>query len=212
MFQDRVSAGRRLARALEKFQGEDLLILGIPRGGVLVAAEVAQALGAPLDLIIPRKIGAPGNEELAIGAVAGEGQVIINSGLVASLGVSEEYIKERVEKEIDEIKRRRRRYLGDATTPNVGKKVVLIVDDGLATGYTALAAIEAVKALNPRRTVLAVPVAPPETAARLAGEVDELICLSTPDPFFAVGQFYSEFHQVTDEEVVSRLRELKAAS
>jgi predicted phosphoribosyltransferase len=201
-----------LALALQKFQGEDLLILAIPRGGVVVASEVARALGAPLDLIMPRKIGAPGNEELAIGAVAGDGQVILNSALVASLGVSQEYIDERVKKEVEEIQRRRRRYLGDATGPNVGNKVVLIVDDGLATGYTALAAIKAVKMLKPRRTVLAVPVAPPETVGRLEGEVDELICLSTPEPFFAVGQFYSEFHQVTDEEVVSTLRELKAAS
>lgn len=212
MFQDRVSAGRRLALALEKFQGEDLVVLAIPRGGVVVASEVARALGAPLDLIMPRKLGAPGNEELAIGAVAGDGQVILNSGLVASLGVSQDYIEERVKKEVREIARRRRLYLGDATEPNVGNKVVLIVDDGLATGYTALAAVKAVKMLGPRRTVLAVPVAPSETVARLEGEVDELICLSTPEPFFAVGQFYSEFHQVTDEEVVSTLRELKASA
>ncbi|MDP1808622.1 MAG: phosphoribosyltransferase family protein [Actinomycetota bacterium] len=212
MFQNRVSAGRQLAVALDGFRGENLLVLGIPRGGVLVAAEVAQALGAPLDLIIPRKIGAPGNEELAIGAVAGEGRAIINSGLVASLGVPEEYIKEQVKKAIDEIDRRRRRYIGDENAPDVGNKVVLLVDDGLATGYTALAAAKAVRMLGPRRIVLAVPVAPADAAARFEGVVDEFICLSTPEPFFAVGQFYSEFHQVTDEEVVSRLRELRAAS
>lgn len=212
LFQNRISAGRQLAAALDGFRGEDLLVLGIPRGGVVVAAEVAEALGAPLDLIIPRKIGAPGNEELAIGAVAGEGRVIINSGLVASLGVPEEYIKEQAAAATDEIQRRRHRYAGDEKGPDVGNKVVLVVDDGLATGYTALAAVEAVRALGPRRIVLAVPVAPADAAARFKGVVDEFICLSTPDPFFAVGQFYNEFHQVTDEEVISRLIELKAAS
>lgn len=212
MFRDRVSAGRQLALALERFRGEDLLVLGIPRGGVLVAAEVAQALGARLDLIIPRKIGAPGNKEMAIGAVAGEGQVIINSGAVASLGVPEEYIDEQVKKAIDEIRRRRHLYVGDENTADVGNKIVLVVDDGLATGYTALAAIQVVRMLGPRLVVLAVPVAPSDTVARLKSLVDELVCLSMPEPFFAVGQFYSEFHQVTDEEVVSRLRELKAAS
>jgi len=212
VFRDRVSAGRQLALALERFRGEDLLVLGIPRGGVLVAAEVAQALGARLDLIIPRKIGAPGNKEMAIGAVAGEGQVIINSGAVASLGVPEEYIDEQVKKAIDEIRRRRHLYVGDENTADVGNKIVLVVDDGLATGYTALAAIQVVRMLGPRLVVLAVPVAPSDTVARLKSLVDELVCLSMPEPFFAVGQFYSEFHQVTDEEVVSRLRELKAAS
>jgi len=165
-----------------------------------------------LDVIIPRKLGAPGNEELAIGAVAGEGQVIINEQLVASLGVPPAYIDAQVNRQLEEIRRRRRLYLGDETrAAGVGNKIALIVDDGLATGYTALAAIQAVKAQNPAKTVLAVPVAPPETAARLAQEVDELVCLSTPEAFFAVGQFYSEFHQVTDEEVVTRLREFRAA-
>lgn len=210
MFQNRVSAGRQLAAALNRFRGEDLLVLGIPRGGVVVAAEVAEALGAPLNLIIPRKIGAPGNEELAIGAVAGEGRVIINSSLVESLGVPDEYIKEQAAAATDEIQRRRRRYAGDEKAPDVGNKIVLVVDDGLATGYTALAAVEAVRALGPRRIVLAVPVAPADAAARFKGVVDEFISLSTPDPFFAVGQFYNEFHQVTDEEVISRLSELKA--
>lgn len=212
MFQNRVSAGRQLARALEKFRGEDLIVLAIPRGGVVVAAEVAEALGAPLDLIIPRKIPAPGNEELAIGAVAGEGQVIINSGLVASLGVSDKYINEWVGKEIDEIQRRRHSYIGDEKAPDVGNKTILIVDDGLATGYTALAAVEAVRALGGKKVVLAVPVAPPDTVARLDKVVDELICLMEPAEFYAVGQFYSDFSQVTDREVVSRLRDYKAAS
>jgi putative phosphoribosyl transferase len=211
VFQNRTSAGRQLAQALEKFRGENLLVLGIPRGGVVVAAEVARALGATLDLIIPRKIAAPGNEELAIGAVATEGQVILNKGLVASLGISEEYIQEQVGKEIKEIRRRRHRYLGDENEPDVGNKVVLIVDDGLATGYTALAAVEATRALGGKKIVLAVPVGPPDTVARLSEAVNELVCLQKPESFFAVGQFYSEFNQVTDDEVVLTLKEFKAA-
>jgi len=211
VFQNRVSAGRRLALTLEKFRSDDPVVLGILRGGVVVAAEVAQALGARLDVIIPRKIGAPGNPELAIGAVAGDGQIILNTELIASLGVSQSHIDRQIERELAEITRRRRLYFGGAIALNVGNKITLIVDDGLATGYTALAAIKAVKALKPRKTILAVPVAPAETVANLAGEVDELICLMTPEPFFAVGQFYSEFHQVTDEEVVGRLKEFKEA-
>ncbi len=206
MFENRASAGRELARSLEKFRDQDVLVVGIPRGGVIVAAEVAESLNAPLDLIITRKIGAPGNEELAIGATAGEDQVMLNSKLVEALDVSKEYIEQRVEKAVAEIKRRRRLYLGELPTINVGNKTVLVIDDGLATGYTALAAIEMLRTMKPQRIVLAVPVAPSDTVARLTPEVDELIYLSMPREFFAVGQFYDEFHQVTDEEVIDRIK------
>ncbi len=206
MFKERASAGRDLANSLEKFRDQNVLVIGIPRGGVIVAAEVADALNAPLDLIITRKIGAPGNEELAIGAVAGVGQVMLNSKLVEALNVSKDYIEERVEKAVAEIKRRRRLYLGELPSTNVGNKTVLVIDDGLATGYTALAAIEMLRTMKPQKIVLAVPVAPSETVARLTPEVDELVCLSMPREFFAVGQFYDEFHQVTDEEVIDRIK------
>ncbi|MCK4268144.1 MAG: phosphoribosyltransferase [Actinomycetia bacterium] len=206
MFEDRASAGRELARSLEKFRDQDVLVIGIPRGGVILAAEVADALNAPLDLIITRKIGAPGNEELAIGAVAGGGQVMLNSKLVEALNVSKDYIEERVEKAVAEIKRRRRLYLGELPSTNVGNKTVLVIDDGLATGYTALAAIEMLRTMKPQKIVLAVPVAPSETVARLTPKVDELVYLSMPREFFAVGQFYDEFHQVTDEEVIDRIK------
>ena len=206
MFKERASAGRELANSLEKFRDQNVLVIGIPRGGVIVAAEVADALNAPLDLIITRKIGAPGNEELAIGAVAGVGQVMLNSKLVEALNVSKDYIEERVEKAVAEIKRRRRLYLGELPSTNVGNKTVLVIDDGLATGYTALAAIEMLRTMKPQKIVLAVPVAPSETVASLMPEVDELIYLSMPREFLAVGQFYDEFHQVTDEEVIDRIK------
>jgi putative phosphoribosyl transferase len=211
MFKDRVSAGRQLAAALDKYKAEMPVVLGIPRGGVVIALEVARALGAPLDLVIPRKIGAPGNPELAIGAVAGEEQIFINSELIASLKISQSYIDSAVLKALEEIRRRRRLYLGEAEPIDPAGKTALIVDDGLATGYTALAAVQAVKPAGPARTVLAVPVAPAQTVARLSKEVDELVCLSTPEPFFAVGQFYEEFPQITDNEVVAGLKRARAA-
>jgi len=211
VFQDRMNAGRRLAEALEDFRDQDPVVLGIPRGGVIVAAEVAAALGCEMDLVILRKIGAPGNPELALGATAGADRVIWNEPLVAELDVSKDYLEEAAIRENEEVERRRHRYLGDKAAVDVADRTVLLVDDGLATGYTALAAARAVRAAGPASLVLALPVGPAGTVARLRGEVDELVCLSTPEPFFAVGQFYAEFAQVTDEEVVAKMRERRAA-
>lgn len=211
MFQDRVQAGRRLAEALEDFRDREPVVIGIPRGGVIVAAEVAAVLGCEMDLVILRKIGAPGNPELALGATAGAGRVIWNEALVAQLDVSADYLKDAAGRENEEVERRRRRYLGDRAAIDVADRTVLLVDDGLATGYTALAAARAVKAAGPASLVLAVPVGPVGAVAQLRGEVDELVCLSTPEPFFAVGQFYAEFAQTTDEEVVAKMRERRAA-
>ncbi|KKK57484.1 hypothetical protein LCGC14_3054020, partial [marine sediment metagenome] len=149
--------------------------------------------------------------ELAIGAVAGDGQPIMNWELVKSLNVSKDYIDQRVDEELEEIKRRRRQYVGELPGLNVGNKVVLVIDDGLATGYTALAAVKALQMLKPRKIILASPVAPAETVAKLAPEVDELVCLSTPREFYAVGQFYAEFRQVTDEEVKETISQLRVA-
>lgn len=205
MFRDRVDAGRQLARRLEgRYRGSDAVILAIPRGGVVVADEVAKALGLQLDIVIPRKIGAPGNPELAIGAVA-MGESIINEPLVRELGIPREYIESEIRRQLEEISRRRKLYLGDRAPIPLQGRIAIVVDDGLATGYTALAAIHAVKRQNPKKTVLAVPVAPSDTCARLAQEVDELICLEAHELFFAVGQFYEVFDQVTDSEVVEIL-------
>jgi putative phosphoribosyl transferase len=211
VFNNRLSAGRALADALEKFKPENPVVLGIPRGGVIVAAEVAAILGCDFDLIIPRKIGAPGNPELAIGAVAGEDMVLINEDLADRLGASKTYLNEEIRRQNEEIRRRRRLYFGDAPPIDLTGRTALVVDDGLATGYTALAAVRAVREARPAKIVLAVPVGPVQTVSDLRKEVDEMICLYTPEPFFAVGQFYAEFAQVTDEEVVDKLKELRAA-
>ncbi len=211
MFQNRVDAGRRLVEVLEDFRDRDPVVLGIPRGGVIVAAEVAAALGCELDLVIMRKIGAPGHSELALGATAGVDRVVWNEELVAQLGVSKDYLEDAATRENAEVERRRVRYLGDRAPIDLAGRTVLLVDDGLATGYTALVAARAVRAAGPALLVLAVPVGSAGAVALLRGEVDELVCLSTPETFFAVGQFFAEFAQVTDEEVVAKMREQRAA-
>ncbi|HEY3374993.1 MAG TPA: phosphoribosyltransferase family protein [Candidatus Aquicultor sp.] len=206
MFKDRVDAGRKLALRLEgEYKEADAVVLAIPRGGVVVGNEVVRILGVDLDIITPRKIGAPGNPELAIGAAA-QGEVIINESLVRQLGISREYVEQEAAKQMAEIERRRRLYLGDSKEPPLTNRIAIIVDDGLATGYTALAAIHAVKRQNPSKTVLAVPVAPTDTYMRLKPEVDELVCLEFHDIFYAVGQFYESFEQTTDAEVIEILR------
>ncbi len=207
VYADRVEAGRRLAKQLRRYQGQGTVVLGIPRGGVVVAAEVAKALDATLDIIIPRKIGAPGNPELAIGAVAGPGEVILHKDLVRSLRVSVSYLKEEVRRQLAEIERRRHRYLKDRPSVELDGKTVIIVDDGLATGSTAEAAVASVRRRCPAKTVLAVPVAPRDACKRLEGQVDELVCGVTPAHFYAVGQFYADFAQTTDDEVIGLLEE-----
>ncbi len=208
MFFDRRDAGKQLAEHLLPLAKGEVVVLAIPRGGVVVADEVASCLEAALDLVIPRKIGAPGNPELAIGAVVGE-KVIINEELKRALGVSDEYIKKEVEKELNEIARRREKYLGERRPLDLKNKTVVIVDDGLATGYTAKAAIASVKQDNPQKVILAVPVAPTDTYERLKEEVDEIVCLNVSEMFFAVGQFYSDFSQISDEEVIDILKKYR---
>lgn len=209
MYQDRIDAGIQLAESLSSYKSRGVVVLAIPRGGVVVAAEVAKALEAPLDLVIPRKIGAPGNEELAIGAVAGTGQVIINEALAQSLSVSEDYLQRAILKELQEIKRRRRLYLGESKEYDLTGKTAILVDDGLATGSTAKAAIKATRSKQPAKLVLAIPVAPRDTVETISKMVDELVCLKIPGDFFAVGQFYYNFDQVNDAEVVEILSEFK---
>jgi len=207
-FRDRQEAGQLLAQALAFLKGrEDVIVLGIPRGGVVVAAEVARALGAPLDVYITRKIGAPYNPELAIGAIASSGDVVLDQALIASLGVSPEYVENETERQRREIQRRLKRYRGDRPTQELEGKAVLLVDDGVATGATTLAAIRALKKQKPAELILAIPVGPPNTVARLRKEVDRLVCLETPELFWAVGAFYQIFDQTSDEEVVRLLQE-----
>jgi len=205
-FRDRQEAGQLLAQALAFLKGEkDVMVLGIPRGGVVVAAEVAWAIGAPLDVYITRKIGAPHNPELAIGAIASSGDVVLDKALMTSLGVSPEYVQDETERQRREIERRLRKYRGNRRAQKLEGKTILLVDDGIATGATTLAAIRALKKQKPAELILAVPVGPPDTVARLREEVDKLVCLDTPHLFWAVGAFYVVFDQTSDEEVVRLL-------
>jgi len=204
IFANRVDAGRRLAARLEEYRSPDTIVLAIPRGGVVIGYEVARALDAPLDVTIPRKIGAPGQPELAIGAV-GDDVVVLDDRTISYLHVRDEYITEEIERQKAEIERRWRLYRDDRPFPDVKGKTVLLVDDGMATGATTLAAARAVRAKEPGRLVLAVPVAPMESIARLRPEVDEIVVLETPEPFFSVGSWYSVFDQTSDEEVIDLL-------
>lgn len=201
-FRDRVAAGRALAAALEAYKGrKDVLVLALPRGGVPVAAEVAAALGADLDLMIVRKLGVPGHSELAMGAISSGGVRVLNPDVVSSLKIGEIAIEEVAKREARELERREQAYRGTRPRPGIRGKCVILVDDGVATGATMRAAIEALRQQKPETIVVAVPVAPPETVTRLRGEADEVICLATPETFWAIGQWYIEFPQLTDDEV-----------
>ena len=203
VFRDREQAGRQLAEALVRFKGRDPVVLALPRGGVPVAFEIARSLEAPLDLVLVRKIGAPFQPELAIAAVVdGEKmEITVNEDLVEGLALPEGYVREQAAREVQEIERRRELYLHGLARVGVEGKTALIVDDGIATGATIRAALRAVRRRQPSRLVLAVPVAPPDTVERLRREVDEVVCLSTPAYFGAIGQFYADFRQVGDDEV-----------
>lgn len=204
MFEDRADAGRKLAEALAHLEG-DVVVLGIPRGGVEVAYEVARRWGWPLDTVIPRKIGAPGNPELGLGAIA-PGVRVLDEGIVSRFGVSEEYLEREVARQEEEIARRAETYREGRPPVDLAGKVAVIVDDGVATGGTARAAIRWAQAGGAARVVLAVPVAPPDVVARLEKEADEVVCLETPEPFFAVGQWYRLFGQTSDDVVITLLR------
>lgn len=206
-YRDRCEAGKQLAEVLKTYAGDDCLVLGIPRGGVVVAAQVAKILGAPLDIIIPRKVGAPYNPEVAIGAMTQDGTMICDQKVISLLGVSEVELQEEVDLVKEEIRRRSQQYRGNKPFPDLTGKNVILVDDGIATGYTVRAALKSIKAREPKELVLAVPVGPKETLDVLAAEVDKIVCPYIPDEFYAVGQFYVEFDQVTDQEVIHELRE-----
>ena len=212
LFQNRTDAGRQLAKALLKYKGRHPVVLALPRGGVLVAAEVASALDAPLDLLLVRKIGLPIQPELAMGAVADgeEPTVIRNNDVIDACGISPEEFDAVCNEECAEIRRRRQRYLGNRERATVKDQVAIIIDDGIATGATTLAAIRAVRGREPKEVVLAVPVAPLETLKKLHPEVDAIVCLDTPEDLGAIGYFYRDFQQVSDSEVIGILKRFPA--
>jgi len=202
LYKDRRAAGNRLAEELVKYNIQDALVLGIPRGGVVVAARVAKKLGFPLDIIIPRKVGAPFNPEVAVGAVTQDGAVFLNHMVMDVYNISRKEIDTLVNEQVEEIKRRMIKYRGRDDYPYHKGKTILLVDDGIATGFTVKAAIASIKNIFvPKKIILAVPVAPPDIVKSLAEEVDEIICPHVPDNFYAVGQFYDYFEQTGDEEV-----------
>lgn len=199
---DRVHAGQLLAQVLRPYAGRaDVMVLALPRGGVPVAFEVASALTAPLDLMLVRKLGTPGQEELAMGAIASGGVRVLNDDVVAMLRISPEVIEAVARREQKELERRRKAYCGDRPMPPLRGKCVILVDDGIATGATIRSAVKAVRAQAPARIIVAAPVAPPETVAVLEREADEVVCIAMPEPFGAIGRWYEDFPQTSDEEV-----------
>jgi len=210
VYTDRGEAGRLLATALAEHglagpERGDLLVLAIPRGGVVVGAEVARALHAPLDVWLARKIGAPGNPELAIGSVSSHGELVLDHRVIAALGVGADYLQEAVRREREELQRRMMAFRGHAEPVQVEGRTVVLVDDGVATGATAFSALAALHHAGAARRILAVPVAPLETVPELEKAADLVVLLSAAPVFHAVGQFYEQFEQVSDEEVLSLL-------
>jgi len=206
LFADRVEAGKRLASALPDYVGKDGIVLAIPRGGVVVGFEIAHSLGFPLDVIVPRKIGAPNNPELGIGAVTEDGTIILDESLVNQLGVTRDYIREESERQRLEIRRRLKMYRGDVPRPTLKGREVIIVDDGIATGSTMKAALASVRKSGAKTVIAAVPVGPASTIRELERLADRVVCLYTPEPFFAIGEFYDDFTQTENEEVIELLK------
>ncbi len=205
-FSDRVDAGKRLAAALKDFSGKNGVVLAIPRGGVVVGYQIAKALELPLDVIVPHKLGAPYNPELAIGAITEDGTAVLDNSLITYLGVSRSYIEEESERQKQEIQRRQRLYRQDMAPQNLKDKDVIVVDDGIATGSTMKAALASVKNKGAASVTVAVPVGPPSTIEELENRADRVVCLYTPEYFQAIGQFFTDFSQTTDEEVIALLK------
>src|ERR687884_271826 len=204
-FEDRRDAGRRLAGKLLRFKDEQTVVFALPRGGVPVGYEISRALEAPLDVFVSRKLGAPGQPEFGIGAVAAGGVRILNTEVIRRLGIPDEYLERITAQEVAEVNRRLRFFRGGRPEPEVGGRTAILVDDGLATGVTARAAVEALRRLEPRRLVLAAPVCAAQTAELLGPEVDELVCLQAPPDLGAIGFWYGDFSQTSDEEVIELL-------
>jgi putative phosphoribosyl transferase len=208
-FEDRREAGRRLAGKLSRFGGERCVVFGLPRGGVPVGYEISHALGAPLDVFVSRKLGAPDQPEFGIGAVAAGGVRILNTDVIRRLGIPDEYVERITAQEVAEVNRRLRFFRGGRPEPEVGGRTAILVDDGLATGVTARAAVEALRLRKPQRLILAAPVCAAQTAELFESRVDELICLAAPSDLGAIGLWYKNFEQTTDEEVVQLLEKAR---
>jgi len=207
-FDNRIEAGRLLGQALVEAgyaKRPDVIVLALPRGGVPVGFEAARIIDAPLDIMLVRKLGTPGQEELAMGAIASGGVCVLNSDLIADIGISQEAIQTATIREQQELDRREQTYRGDYPAPEIENRCVILVDDGLATGASMLAAVAALKQRNPASIVVAIPVAPSDTVQRLQQEADDVVCLATPEAFWAVGRWYREFSQIRDDEVTSLL-------
>jgi putative phosphoribosyl transferase len=209
LFEDRLDAGRQLAERLAPYAEERPVVFALPRGGVPVGAEVSRSLGAPLEVIVSRKLGAPGQPEFGIGAVAPSGVRVLNERAVRALGIEEDYLEMISARELAEAERRLKLFRGDRPYPDLERRTAILVDDGLATGVTARAALLALRRMNPRRLVLAVPVCALQTAELLRPEADDLICLLAPANLEAVGLWYRNFEQTSDEEVVRLLEEVR---
>ncbi len=211
-FADRTEAGRKLAEALASYKGMAAVVYALPRGGVPVAAEIARALGAPLDLLLVRKIGAPAQPELALGAIVDGSKPIIvrNDDVIALTGTTDEEFDAICDSELVEVERRRRRYLANRPSHDPAGKIAIVVDDGIATGATMRAALRATRQRKPKKVVLAVPVAAPDSIASLRGEADDIVCLETPAHFFAIGNYYVDFHQLGDQDVVGILKQFSS--
>jgi len=210
IFQDRADAGRRLAEKLSSYANGDTRVLALPRGGVPVAFEVARALSAPLDVFVVRKLGVPGHEELAMGAIASGGVRVLNEDTIAQLHIDQATVDAVTQAELGELNRREAVYRDGLPAHDVAGKTVILIDDGLATGASMYAAVLALRARSPRRTIVAVPVAPRDTCEAIAQQVDEMVCAATPEPFRGVGAWYHDFRQVEDEEVRLTLRNASA--
>ena len=207
-FRDRRDAGRVLAQKLSAYADRsDVMVFALPRGGIPVAYEVALALNAPLDIFIVRKLGLPGHEELAIGAIASGGIHVLNEDIIRGLHISQEVINIVAQRELQELERREHDYRGARPAPEVRDRTVILIDDGLATGASMRAAVAGLRARHPARIVVAVPTASPEIRAEFESEVDEIVCAITPEPFLGVGRWYEDFSQTTDEEVRMLLEE-----
>jgi putative phosphoribosyl transferase len=207
LFSDRAEAGKHLASKLQRYANKaDVLVLALPRGGVPVAFEVSRELKAPLDVFVVRKLGVPGQEELAMGAIATGGVRVLNREVIKVLGISDRLIEEVASREAEELLRRERLYRGDRPAPQIAGRIVILIDDGLATGSTMRAAIAAVRQQGPARVVVGVPVAAASTCDEFRPEVDEIVCAVTPEPFYAVGEWYENFSQTTDQETHELLR------